>query len=325
MNRLVVLIALLLSGVSYSQSPGDCPATATQITECGIVYTGNNGSFTDNCGGDMCGCVGGNSNPSNFDNDCNTTYPGGNCGSDFSGSIENSMFWRFTPTENCSYEISITPSNCCCAQGNGPDFMQVWIGQISGGSVTSYLVNDNSNTNLTGGITTTYTVPLSITQGDVLIMLDGNAGAECDLDVVIQPSSDCGDLCPIILNNSITSWTGSISGGVASLVLGVEGNGESRWALEWSRDGISWILAEEKSIEGSGKIQWQHSSPGMTYYRANGGETVSETIALWNSTMLPKVVKSRWTPGGKKIKNIGSYRGVYIEVYTDGTRELLVR
>ena len=112
----VLFMIILWVNLSYSQTPGDCPETATQITQCGITYTGNNASFTDNCGGDKCGCVGGNSNPSNFDNDCNTVYSGGNCGSDFAGSIENSMWWRFTPTENCDYEISITPYNCCCAQ-----------------------------------------------------------------------------------------------------------------------------------------------------------------------------------------------------------------
>ena len=39
------------------------------------------------------------------------------------------MFWYFSPTESCDWQLCITADNCCCAQGGGPDFMQVWIGQ----------------------------------------------------------------------------------------------------------------------------------------------------------------------------------------------------
>lgn len=308
-----------------AQTPGDCPETAAWITECGINYSGNNGTFTDNCGGDMCGCVGGNSNPSNFDNDCLTTYVGGNCGSDFAGSIENSMWWAFTPTESCDYEISITPYNCCCAQGPGPDFMQVWIGQMSGGSVTSYLVNDNSNTALTGGVTTVYTVPVSIADGGVYIMLDGNAGAECDLDVSIQPSANCGDLCPLILSTDIISFTGEIVGISAWIRLEVGGSPETNWwECEWSSDGIHWWSLGGKYAQGFETLKWVHYEWGQTYYRVKRDGLISKTIALWNPT-LKKEVRQRLTPVGQTIYNIHSYRGIYIEEYTDGTREFLVR
>ena len=94
MKRL--FLTLVLSGLFtvFGFAQGDCFNTATNIGTCGYFYGGNNSAFGA-CNGDKCGCVGGGTNPSNLDNDCSTTYPGGNCGSDFQGSVENSMFWYF--------------------------------------------------------------------------------------------------------------------------------------------------------------------------------------------------------------------------------------
>jgi hypothetical protein len=313
----VLFMIILWVNLSYSQTPGDCPETATQITECGITYTGNNASFTDNCGGDMCGCVGGNSNPSNFDNDCNTVYSGGNCGSDFAGSIENSMWWKFTPTEDCDYEISITPYNCCCAQGNGPDFMQVWIGQMSGGSVTSYLVNDNSNTNLTGGITTTYTVPISISDGDVFIMLDGNAGAECDLDVSIQPSSNCGDLCPIILNSELLEFKGENNGNYNRISWRFADNEFSKYELQKSENAITWCTIKyyESDLQYHNYID---IADGLTYYRLIG-EVSSQMIAINSNKQSELKIIRYLSMYGIEINDIENYNGTYIIMYSNGT------
>jgi hypothetical protein len=305
-----------------AQAPGDCPETATQITECGITYTGNNSAFTDNCGGNKCGCVGGGSNPSNFDNSCLTVYPGGNCGSDFAGSIENSMWWSFTPTEDCDYEISVTPYNCCCAQGNGPDYMQVWIGQMNGGLVTSYLVNDNSNNTLTGGNTVTYTVPVTQANGDVLIMLDGNAGAECDIDISIQPAANCGDLCPILLGEHIRSFKGEIKGITAQLNLETTGTESVEWTCEWSPDGIWWNSLGSKVSYGADRLTWFHLEWGQSYYRVKRDGMVSNIIALWNPHIGERIIKRYYTTTGLVISDIETYNGMYIVEWQDGGREL---
>ncbi len=322
MKKFLIAIFIFLSGLCSGQIPGDCPETATVITQCGITYTGNNSAFTDDCGGDKCGCVGGNNNPSNFDNDCNTVYPTGNCGSDFAGSIENSMWWSFTPTIACDYEISITPYNCCCAQGNSPDFMQVWLGQMNNGSVTSYLVNDNANLNLSGGNTTVYTIPVDPTNGQVLIMLDGNAGAECDIDVSIQPAANCGNLCPILLSTDIMDVNGSIGVNGAQIDLVVKGVGETLYECEWSSDGVFWKSLGSKSVLGSGKLTWNHNNQGWTYYRIKSEKTISSIIALWDNRNIEKIVKRWLTTSGIEIIDIETYIGIYIECYKDGTRAL---
>jgi len=54
---ITLLEILFCVGFAFAQTPGDRPETATQITQCGITYTGNNASFTDNCGGDNVGVL----------------------------------------------------------------------------------------------------------------------------------------------------------------------------------------------------------------------------------------------------------------------------
>jgi hypothetical protein len=313
----VLFMIILWVNLSYSQTPGDCPETATQITECGITYTGNNSSFTDNCGGDKCGCVGGGSNPSNFDNSCATVYPGGNCGSDFAGSIENSMWWSFTPTEDCDYEISVTPYNCCCAQGNGPDYMQVWIGQMNGGLVTSYLVNDNNNNTLTGGNTTTYTVPINVADGDVLIMLDGNAGAECDLDVSIQPSSNCGDLCPILLGSDLIQFKGENIGKYNRISWSFLDNEFTTYELQKSYNAIDWVTLRyyESDLQNHNYID---EANGLSYYRLSG-EVSSQIIAINSNKQSELKIIRYLSMYGIEINDIENYNGTYIIMYSNGT------
>lgn len=321
----IMIINLIFFNVELQgQNPGDCPTTATVITECGFAYTANNALFTSDCGGDMCGCVGGGSNPSNFDNSCTSVYAGGNCGSDFAGSVENSMWWTFTPTEDCDYIISVTPYNCCCASGPpAPDYMQVWIGQMSSGIVTSYLVNDNNNTSLTGGNTITYTVPISVADGDVFIMLDGNSGSECDVDIEINPSLSCTENCPVLLNSNIIDFNGGQVGAVNQINLNIVADGEYNWELQKSLDGVSWSVIGMKTSINNANLLWFDKSAGYTYYRINDGTNYSKTIVIWNSTNESNIVLKRYTMVGVLISDFETYNGMYIEVYKDGSKQIL--
>jgi hypothetical protein len=198
-----IFLTLVLSGLFtvFGFTQGDCFNTATNIGTCGYFYGGNNGPFGA-CPGLMCGCVGGSSNPSNIDNDCSTVYSGGNCGSDFQGSIENSMFWYFSPTESCDWQLCITAENC--SKGGPNPYMQIWIGQrdTTTGLVSNYIVNDNNNSSMCCGSTICYTFSVDISLGDLVVMADGNAGSECDINLDLN-QINCTDTCPIVIDTVV--------------------------------------------------------------------------------------------------------------------------
>jgi hypothetical protein len=325
MRKIILSISLVLMVIVTTFGQGDCFNSATVISSCGYVYGGNNATFGA-CAGDKCGCVGGGSNPSNLDNDCSTTYSGGNCGSDFQGSVENSMFWYFSPTESCDYQLCITAENCCCAQGAGADYMQVWIGQrdTTTGLVSAYHVNDNNNTSITGGNTICYTFSVDQNDGDVVIMTDGNAGSECDIYLDIN-QVDCSDTCPIIvmsvkwldfrvkssLNRNIITWD-------------VSEQNTNYFCVEKSRDAVKFqiIHSVNANDEKSGSYTYTDNDTynGLSYYRIkevdpNGKISYSKISSVYNNFEVGRVIE-RYDVTGNPVDS--TYRGIVIEKYESG-------
>ena len=177
---------------------GPCQACTVPINDCAehpILISQCSQSFSvtqaqmqaatndANCsaGGIIAPCARGNF-------DCKTsTLSGQVAGYDFNGSIENSLFWTFTPTTSCSYNIAITATNCTGAPGQ--DAAQYHVYRVSDrlptGTILQYYGGSGAFVN---------TVNLSITTvayQPILIAIDGNSGSYCDLAVQITAGASC--------------------------------------------------------------------------------------------------------------------------------------
>lgn len=332
----IIFSTLLISISILSYSQGDCLSSASNIGTCGFFFAGNNSTFGD-CPGDLCGCVGGGSNPSNLDNDCSTECGGCNCGSDFTGSIENSMFWNFRPTEDCDYELCITPDNCV-GMGAGTPYMQVWIGQVdtTTGLITEYYHNDNNNAAVTTGNTVCYTFSVTQASGDVVMMVDGNAGTECDINLDIN-QIDCSDTCPIIvvvvdlkiLNFSAKSYEDFNMIHISLVDLENDDNVD---AIDILRSGNGTIFKKIGEVSTSNvdqdisKLKFKDSNPltGYNYYKiryTSGSRTMISKIVNTYSKIKTKTVDKIYDLNGTEIENVDSHQGVEIILYNDGTIE----
>ena len=124
----------------------------------------------------------------NFDCD-NTVVPGGASGDDWSGSVENSLFWTFTPTTSCSYNISITATNCCCKTSGASDALQYYVYRTSDrlptGTILQYY---GGNTGFVG--TQTLNI-ISTAYQPILIAIDGFNDSDCDVAVQITAGAGC--------------------------------------------------------------------------------------------------------------------------------------
>jgi gliding motility-associated-like protein len=210
---LIISLFTLFANISLGQ--GNCPGDAFPIDNCGQSFQlTNSTAIYDACSPGSCGgfcpqCVG-QSNNANFDSNCTTSAPGGNCGCDLNGSIENNVWFSFTPAESCSYQIEVTVSNCNSTSGlqyavygwNPPNPISVYYDHVSAAGI--YYNNTTTNTyNLTAGL-------------GVYLMFDGFAGSVCDISIVITPGANCAG-CNLILECYITGVLEVCQGGTTQL------------------------------------------------------------------------------------------------------------
>jgi hypothetical protein len=125
----------------------------------------------------------------NFDCD-NTVFSGGTLGNDFDGANENSLFWTFTPTTSCSYNISITATNCCCKSGGPTDAAQYYVYRTSdrlpNGTILQYYGG------FTGGFTGARSLSInSVAYQPILIVVDGYNDSDCDIAIQITAGGSC--------------------------------------------------------------------------------------------------------------------------------------
>jgi hypothetical protein len=335
MRKIILILSLMIGVVVTSYGQGDCLSSATSINSCGFFYAGNNSTFGD-CPGNICGCVGGSTNPSNLDNDCSTVYSGGNCGSDFAGSIENSMFWKFRPSENCDYELCISPTNCT-GMGAGIPYMQVWIGQMdtTTGLITQYYVNDNNNSTITTGNTVCYTFPVTQSDGDVVMMVDGNAGTECDISLDINQIS-CSDTCPVTVIDPVMSIN------LLSLKIKNVKNGNiitwdvsdqktDYYNIEKSSDGENYTIITSVNATSEDNASYSFldksiNKTGYSYYRLkeiglDGKVFYSQVRTAYNSFELGNII-NRYDMFGHEVDE--NHEGVIIEKYDSGKHRKII-
>ena len=182
---------------------GSCPACSVPANDCAnhpllISQCSQSFSITQaqmaaatndvNCtSGGSCPVAAGVYN--NFDCD-NTVFSGGTLGNDFDGANENSLFWTFTPTTSCSYNISITATNCCCKSGGPTDAAQYYVYRTSdrlpNGTILQYYGG------FTGGFTGARSLSInSVAYQPILIVVDGYNDSDCDIAIQITAGGSC--------------------------------------------------------------------------------------------------------------------------------------
>ena len=123
MKKYILITVLFLVNLGiYAQVPSnDCGESPIIVNACGTAFSTTQSQMSNATNGATCSSGGSCPivyvNGLGYDNfDCNTgtAYNGSASGDDFSGSIENSLWWSFLPDETCSYDITITATNCCC-------------------------------------------------------------------------------------------------------------------------------------------------------------------------------------------------------------------
>jgi gliding motility-associated-like protein len=175
-------------------------------------------------------------------------------------SLENNHFWSFTPSEACDYEICITAQNCCCNSGGGDPYMQYAVWQLDGPAgnldqgtkVTDYITTVGNNTDLCCGNTICDTISVSA-GGDVLIMLDGNAGSECDIDMTVDtvPGTGCGECSlgcganPLFSVNDTGQCLNSESFDFTN-----QGSTGANWNFEWDVDNDGIVDYTSENVTG---------------------------------------------------------------------------
>lgn len=329
-NLIFSLVLFLFSGTLLAQN---CPNTALVINQCGSAFSLNNGTY-DNCSPPQCGgacpqCVG-PKNDSNFDDDCTTDAPSTGCGCDLNGSIENNMWFYFTPLSTCDYTVSITVANCNSTSGMqyacyGADF-------VGGGSITSYY-DEEGGAGIYYNNTTNHTY--GFTAGEpVYIMLDGFGGTVCDVDVVVTPDAACGG-CTIALGEEAYGFKGQYvnsKNGVNLIWHSYESDNAESYIVEKSEDGINFTEIHEQKLSNNtdahslnyfdSNIDSQNS-----YYRLIKKTSIFKEVV--DATVITKnlnnniVSKKCYDIRGKElnIKDLPSGLVIYVIEYEDGTIE----
>jgi hypothetical protein len=188
MKNILLIIILVLSLNIKAQAPSnDCAESPLIINSCGTDFTVTQTQMS-NATADS-GCQAGGSCPITYVN--GVGYEDLDCDGDddWTGTIENSLFWSFTTTQSCTYTVSVSATNCCCREKGSTNAAQVQIynttATLPGGDILGNIAGDN---NFTG----TVTFNINVTAGNpVLIVLDGLEGSDCDIAVSVQPSTGC--------------------------------------------------------------------------------------------------------------------------------------
>jgi gliding motility-associated-like protein len=208
MNKLYLTALLIFASfIMYAQAPSnDCAETPIIIDACGTNFTVTQAQMAKATNGEN--CISGGSCPINYTNgvgydnlDCNTSTGFNTLGSDFNGSIENSLFWQFETDESCTYRVCVTATNCCCKDKGSTTAAQLHIYRISEtlpvGNILEYYV---TNGNFTGEVCYNINV---VSGQPVLILIDGVNGTDCDIAVSVQQTANCSG-CSVVSSCTIT-------------------------------------------------------------------------------------------------------------------------
>jgi hypothetical protein len=222
----VFSMACTATTVSSPNSPGDCAESPVDISQCGTAFSVTSAQMAAASNG--CNCLAGGGCPIEYTNacgcdnyDCNTStaHPSvvgtfaGNNGSDITAnSIENNTWWSFQAGNTCTYSISVCANNC---SGGGSPGAQLWAYQANGtlpaGTITSYIY---SNGFFNGCVS--FNMPVTAGQY-YYIMLDGNAGASCNVDVTVNLGT-C-PTCVILDDEGTTHFRAEMSKDLTSAKL----------------------------------------------------------------------------------------------------------
>lgn len=334
---------MLVSSLAFAQPSNDCPENPLVISTCGTAFSVSQATMGTATDGATCAhgiaCPQVYVNATVYENfDCNATTNGGSNGDDFVGSVENNLWWSFTPTESCDYTISISATNCCCKDKGSTNAAQFAIfdanAALPGGTIQNYLA---ANNNFTGTVTTT----ISVTNGNpVYIMLDGVNGTDCDISVtinpVLAPNPNACAACSIVLPIELLSFDGDKRNDEIMLnwSTATEVNNDF-YTIEKSTDGT--IFKTIGVVSGAGNsnnvINYQYADynmfEGTNYYRLrqtdyDGKSKMSNVIAVNNHNHDKEIYKII-DMTGTEINDPENYNGILIYKYTDGSVRKIIK
>ena len=332
MNK-ILLFFTLLSTTLFGQVPSnDCANAPTIINNCGTSFSVSQSQMSFATAD--AGCAAGGTCPivyvngtgySNFDCDA-TTSPAGAGGDDWDGSVENSLFWQFTPTQSCTYNITIIASNCCCKDKGPSNAAQFQIYRISanlpGGTINQYY---GGNSGFVGTITTAIT---TVANQPVLIAVDGVNGSDCDISVSISPQASCTgcNILPIELLNFNVIQNKDFNNIKWSCATEINNN---YFILERSLDGINFYDLIKLNGAGNSVNTTNYSYNDFTfehtinYYRLKQVDFNGE-FKYFNIVSIDNSLNNTELTVVKRINTLGQdvdddYEGIYIEIYNNGT------
>lgn len=337
-----LILSMMVVLVSYSQAPSnDCGENATLINQCGTSFSITQAQMA--LATDDAGCSVGGSCPINYVNgqayenfDCDVST-GGTGGDDFNGSIENSVWWTFTPQESCDYDVTINITNCCCKDKGSTNAAQYQIfdadGVLPGGTIQNNMAYQT-------GVTGTFTETISVTNGNpVYILLDGLNGTDCDISVSILPTASCTG-CVIALPIELIEFDGEYDMGNVNLfwASASEANNEY-YTVERSLDGYEWDFL--CNVDGAGNsnqnMVYRYTDKDVPsikyiYYRLsqtdfNGDSETFKIISVITPKIKNPKVIGMYDFLGKEISesDLESYQGFYIIKYEDGTSKKMLK
>lgn len=340
MRKLSILLTFLfISSLAVSQAPSnDCADNPIAINACGTAFSITQAQMA--LATDGMGCSYGISCPINYVNgqaaenfDCNTgtSATGSPTGDDFNGSVENNMWWSFTPDESCDYDVTIVATNCCCKDKGSTNAAQFSIfdadAALPGGTIQNYMASN-------GSFTGTQTVTISVTQGQpVYIMLDGLNGTDCDISVTINPTANCSG-CVIILPIELMTFEGKNYGKNNKLFWATASETNNEYfTIERSIDGKYYYSIGQISGAGNSNQTMSYLYEDCTYgndvnyYRLkqtdfDGQFKYSKIISIDNRVKNMKVIRTINLMG---IEVDETYKGLVIEVFENGSTRKVLR
>jgi len=327
-QKLIILCyVVLFSTMTFGQAPSnDCGENYLEINRCGVDFSVTQAEMGNATEDEFCD-VGG-SCPINYVNgqgyenfDCAPT--GNSVGDDFGGSVENSLWWGFTPDETCSYTVQINITNCCCKDKGSTNAAQYQIFQASAtlpaGSVQTVFAYET-------GVTGPFTEVINVTQGKpVYILLDGLNGSDCDIDVRITPGTNCTG-CVLVLAENIWDFDTDYKNNKTTISWGSEDLVDVE--IEKSIDGKNWTrLNGFISNHGEQSYSMVDDNPteGYNYYKITiDGETSSRTRVVYHS-LNPSLLLHKFDIFGREVIDEDNHIGIIIFIYEDGTIEKILK
>lgn len=311
---------------------GECPEDPIAINACGSAFTVSAADMANTINGRCCGyasCSG-----------ANYCYAGGDgcfapedmdCDGDDDMtccSIENNLFFAFQPGESCAYDISIS------ATCSGSDCAQFQTYNVNGGLMPTGQIVSSPQSN--GCFTGTQTFTALVTSSNYFyIMVDGNAGADCDMSVTITPQLSGPNACTgcILLTKEDKSSN-----------LRAEVLGDNSVAVKWNnlnQESVNYTLMKSYTGRNYFEVENVVSSSLTNEYIDNNVDGVNnrevyyqlwkrvgqdQSLAALTVTRLKskKIVKTRvFDVFGKEYSegNLPSGVVIYITEFEDGTSQ----